>query len=319
MYSDAHCDTLTRIFDRGEALYQNSGQLDFKRLLDGGCGIQFFAVWTDPQYEDGRAFERCKNVLEYYQSQKTDQTVTILSAADVERAEAPGMLGALLTVEGGGAIEGSLEKLEELYRRGVRGMTLTWNGRNALGRGVGEELEALYGGGVAPAEGGGLTAFGKAVVRRMEELGMLIDVSHLTQRGFWDVAETAAGPFIASHSNCAALCPHPRNLTDEQIRCIIRHGGFIGLNLCPDFLAGGCCTVDDVLAHAMHILDLGGEQVLGFGGDLDGVERLPAGLEGAEHMQRLLDAFCKKIDDESLLNAIFYENLHRIIKKILKK
>ena len=185
--------------------------------------------------------------------------------ADIDRAIAAGKIAAFLSIEGGEALAGSLGVLRMLYKVGVRSLTLTWNGRNELGDGVG-------------ASGKGLTAFGRAVVREMNDLGMLVDVSHLSERGFWDAMKVSTQPLIASHANCRALCDHPRNLTDAQIRAVAGQGGVIGVTFVPDFLGGETPSVDNVLDHIDHMIAVGGEDCVGLGSDFDGTKELPAGL-----------------------------------------
>lgn len=293
MYADAHCDTLTKAYDCGYSLYENLCELDFRRLRKYGCSLQFMAVWIEPKYEPHDAFERCINVLDYYDSQIDGDINTVLTGDDISEDN----LNILLSVEGGSALEDDIDNLYRLYERGVRALTLTWNGDNLIGGGIVNNDK-------------GLTDFGKTVVREMNRLGMIVDVSHLSDKGFWDVADMC-DTFIASHSNCRELCRHNRNLTDDQIKCIIEHNGFIGLNFYSDFLSENTATVNDIVRHAEHILDLGGEDVLGFGSDFDGTDKLPVGINGVENMAEITSKFCK--------NNILYGNLYRNITQILKK
>lgn len=169
--------------------------------------------------------------------------------------------GAILTVEGGSACRESLEVLENLYNFGVRMMTLTWNGENELGFGSGSP------------DAGGLKEFGKKAVKKMNDLNMIVDVSHLSDRGFYDVAEIAEKPFIASHSNLRSITNVPRNLTDEQFKIIRDMGGIVGLNFHRYFLhEDGNPTEDDLLLHVDRFMELGGEKTLCIGSDFDGAE-----------------------------------------------
>ena len=292
MYADAHCDTLTKAYDNGFSLYENPCQLDFSRLKEQGCSLQFMAVWIEPKYEPSGAFKRCNDVLDFYYSQISDDINTVLTRNGISDDK----LNVLLSVEGGSALEGKIDNLYRLYERGVRAITLTWNGDNCIGGGI-------------DGNNKGLTAFGKEVVREMNRLGMIVDVSHLSERGFWEVAELC-NQFIASHSNCRALCNHRRNLTDEQIKCIAKRNGFIGLNFYSDFLNEKNATVNDIIRHAEHIASLGGEHVLGFGSDFDGMDKLPDGIAGVENMAEIVCEFFK--------NDLLYANLYRNIKQILK-
>jgi membrane dipeptidase len=163
--------------------------------------------------------------------------------------------------------------------------------------------------------GGGLGAFGVEVVRKMEDLGMIIDVSHLSEDGFWDVIKLTKKdtPIFATHSNCKAICDHPRNLTDEQIRIIIERNGFIGLNLYPDFLGGD--DLELVIKHAAHIIGLSGEHALGFGFDFDGVDKLPKGIAGIENAPLIIEKLRKHFDDD-LVRKMCGGNLVSKIKNL---
>ncbi len=225
----------------------------------------------------------------------------IKTAKDVEKG------GALLSVEGGNALCGRLSALRMLYKLGVRSLTLTWNGRNELGVGASEGEDAA-----------GLTDVGKNVVSLMNKLGMIVDVSHLSEKGFWDVAKTSDKAFIASHSNAKKLCGHWRNLTDEQIKEIIKRNGFIGINFCSDFLREGGSKISDIMRHIEHILSFGGENVVGFGGDFDGVDDLPEGIFGVQDMEKIINELLKQNYHETVINNILYGNLDRTLKLILK-
>jgi membrane dipeptidase len=309
MYADAHCDTITSCLDSGQSLWENGGHLDVKRLKEGGCVLQFFALWADPKYEPYMAFPRCVAAVDrFYQELEVNRAYLhlISTGEDVAKAARENKTGALLSIEGGSAIGGSLANLRMLHKLGVRAMTLTWNGRNELADGVGEG-----------EFGGGLSQFGRQVVAEMERLHMIVDVSHLNEKGFWQVAELCKGPFIASHSNAMRVCVHPRNLTDEQIGCIVRRKGFIGINFCPDFLRGPKADVEDIARHVEYICSLGGKDVLGFGGDFDGVDQLPAGVRGAQDMERVVNRLGQLGYPDDTLRGICYGNLQRAVAQIL--
>ena len=292
MYADAHCDTLTKAYDENCSLYKNKLQLDFDRLKNQRCSLQFMAIWTEPQYTPDQAFDRCLKVLDFYYSQIDNDVNTVLTSDGICEDK----LNILLSVEGGDLLDGKIERLYKIYDLGIRAMTLTWNGDNCIGGGIANNDK-------------GLTDFGKDVVREMNTLGMIVDVSHLSEKAFWQVADLCKN-FVASHSNCRTLCNNPRNLTDEQIKCIIQHNGFIGLNFYSDFLNENGATVNDIVRHSEHILGLGGEKVIGFGSDFDGMEKLPRGVMGVQNMTEILCEFCK--------NDLLYRNLYRNIQQILK-
>jgi len=214
------------------------GQVDVPRMKEGGLTAAFFSIWVDARYGPGSAFRRALALIGAVKAlADSNRDVELATSADeVRAAAARGHIAALLGVEGGHAIENSLEKLDSLYALGVRYMTLTWNNGNDW---AGSSMD--------PHRAGGLTAFGKRVVRRMNELGMLVDVSHVSDSTFWDVLATSSRPVIASHSSCRALAHHPRNLTDEMLRAIARTGGVVGINFYPVFL-------DDRFRHEYEAL-----------------------------------------------------------------
>lgn len=307
-FIDAHCDTMTRIADRKQFLSTNDGQVDMHRLWKSGCALQFFALWLDP-YHYAHPLRQTLNYIDSYYMQiadNRDQIAHVNSRADLEANLKEGKTSALLTLEGGEALEGDMAVLHSLYRLGVRGITLTWNNRNCLGH------PSAHG-----ADAGPLTEFGREVVREMNRLGMVVDVSHLSDKGFWDVLMTSDRPVIASHSNARALCPHSRNLLDEQIKALADCGGVMGLNLYRNFLTtANEATMDDVVRHAEHILNVGGENVLGMGCDFDGIEAAPVGLEDVSKIPALFARFQQEFG-ERIAMKIAYDNFLRVLGNIL--
>ena len=200
-------------------------------------------------------------------------------------------------------LDAYLERLEEAHAMGVRAVNPTWNHVNALSGTNAEEPER------------GLTPQGRVFVRKMERLGMLVDVSHLSDPGFWDVAEELSGPFFASHSNARAVFSHPRNLTDEQFTAIIDHNGVVGLNLYANFL-GERADLDTAIAHLEHWLELGGERTVALGGDLDGCSSLPEGITGIQDLDRLWERLLQRNYSEALVRALFFENLMRVVSEV---
>jgi membrane dipeptidase len=205
---DAHCDTITTIMKCGEGLRKNNCHIDISRLKNYDSYVQFFAAFISPEHAKMGALKRTLSIIDrlYQEIENNKQDIMLCcNYNDMEDAFAGRKIAAVLTIEGGEALEGSLASLRMLYKMGVRGMTLTWNYRNQIADGV-----------IDGISGGGLTPFGRDVITEMNRLGMLIDVSHISEAGFWDVINLTAAPIIASHSNSKKLCSHPRNLTDEQ-------------------------------------------------------------------------------------------------------
>ena len=188
----------------------------------------------------------------------------------------------------------------------MRLINLCWNYDNAL-----------CGAANGPTKSG-LTERGAEFVRRMQELRVVVDLSHASEKSFWDVAEITKSPIIAGHSNSKAVCDCPRNLTDEQFKELVRLKGVAGLNLCPDFLrADGEAGIDDILRHAEHFLELGGEKALCLGGDLDGIDKPPKGIAGIEDYEKIYEAMLKRNYREDLVRDIFYNNLFAVLERLL--
>src|SRR2546428_7842486 len=204
------------------------GHVDLPRMQEGGLSAAFFSIWVDARYGPGTAFRRALALIEAVRTLVDTQPIAELAtdADEVRGAVARGHVAVLLGVEGGHAIEDSLADLDSLYRRGVRYMTLTWNNGNDWAGSATDERRH-----------GGLTDLGKRVVRHMNQLGMLVDVSHVSDSTFWDVLASTSRPVIASHSSCRAIARHPRNLSAEQLRAIAKNGGVVGHKLFLGILA----------------------------------------------------------------------------------
>jgi membrane dipeptidase len=208
-------------------------------------------------------------------------------------------IGAVLTLEGCEAIEENLVKLRVLYRLGLRSVGLTWNYANAVADGAKEQ------------RGGGLTHFGQAVIKELNDLKMWTDVSHLSEKAFWDTMELAEFP-IASHSNCYHLCRHPRNLKDDQIKALIQKNGVIGITFVPEFVEeNGNARISDVIRHIDHICSLGGELHLGFGSDFDGTDKTIPHLSRYKDYKQLIEALLKYYSTEQVKNFLFYNFVRR--------
>ncbi len=238
-YIDLHCDTLSEAFLKGkrDIFCFPEAMADVQRLQKAGVAAQFFAIYMLPQREsientaDDKSFEipdddnyieALCGIIERTQVGHPEAIVLTKSAAEFEKNNKAGKISAFLTLEDGRAVDGKMEKLEQFYEKGIRLISLTWNYENCLGAPNSFDPSIME---------QGLTPFGKEAVCRMEELGMMVDVSHLSDGGFWDVAGILHGPFLASHSNCRALSPHPRNLTDEMLHILgdvshLSDGGF---------------------------------------------------------------------------------------------
>ncbi|MDP2872976.1 MAG: dipeptidase [Bacillota bacterium] len=307
---DTHCDTILSMMRGERRLGERSdkGHLDLPRLREGGVAAQFFAVYIEPQFKPDRGLQRALEVIDVLLRELEafpDQTELALSVADIRRIQSSGRVAAVLAIEGGEGIGGSLANLRVLYRLGLRSLGLVWNQRNLIADGIAERRT-----------GGGLTTFGVEVVQQCNELGIVVDVSHLTDPGFWHVAETCKGPFMASHSNARAVCDHPRNLMDDQIKALAAAGGAMGLNFAPAFVAPKDATLADLLDHLDHIVSLVGPDHVGLGSDFDGIGATPKGLEDATAFPRLTQALVDRGYSDDDIRKFLGENHLRVLKEV---
>ncbi len=305
---DAHCDTISKLLETNECLLKNSFQLDIERMELFGTYIQIFAAFIDKKSIKATPLNRCLSLIEKYKAElKKGRIEPILTKEDLMRADKNGGAYSILAIEGGEALGGDTNTLSMYYDAGVRLITLTWNWANEIAEGVCED------------RGGGLTDFGRQVVSAMENMGIMIDVSHLSKKGFWDVIDCTEKPFIASHSCVEALCSHIRNLDDEQIKAIIEREGVIGVNFYPEFLSDtGRARAERIYEHIEYILGMNGENSVGFGSDFDGVDLLPDDMSGAEDIQKLISVMAGKGLPSELIEKIAFGNFSRIFYEILK-
>ncbi|BES64298.1 dipeptidase [Gottschalkiaceae bacterium SANA] len=308
---DFHCDTILRLMNGSVTgdLMKNDGHIDLERLQQIGALAQFFAVFVD--WEDEavqvdpfayalRGIQLFKDQVKLYK----DQIGIAHNLEGILKLEKENRLAGILTIEEGAILEGKMDRLETLYQEGVRLITLTWNYENSLGYPNAKDPILM---------GKGLKSFGKEVVERMNDLGMIVDVSHLSDGGFWDVVEISKKPFIASHSNARAIKDVTRNLTDPMIRAIANQGGVIGLNFCPFFLnEENHETVDALVQHLIHIIDQGGVEVAAIGTDFDGIGG-KMDLAHVGQMDRLRHGLRKAGVSSSSIDKIFCENGLRVI------
>ncbi len=306
-FIDTHCDTLVRAYDLGKKIEKNDLHIDFERLEKFKSAVQFFAIWLDKKYHDNGYLKACEYIGFFDETLKNNENIQrVLTFDDIEKCIENKKVGALLALEGGEAIDGKMENLINLYNRGVRAMTLTWNWRNPIADGAGVEEDII-----------GLTDFGREVVLKMNEIGIAVDVSHLADKSFWDVCKVAKKPFIATHSNSRAICSHKRNLTDEQLKAMAERGCVTGLNMYSSFIVkDGRGTMDDLFKHIDHIINVGGEDILGIGCDFDGIESMPEGFTGVESIEMFLDKTADRYG-ERITEKISHQNFKRVLKEIL--
>jgi membrane dipeptidase len=350
---DLHCDTALEIqagVDLGER--NEPGHVDLPRMEAGRVGAQLFAAYVAPVVPMGRAWQHANELLDAVVGQAelhAERLRVVDSVPALRRAWDEGRIGVILSVENGHAIEEDWRNLERLRRRGVRAMTLT------------HSANLSWAGSSGAVDAPGLTAFGREIVRAMEDLGILIDVSHVSDATLADVIRVARKPFVASHSNAWSLCPCARNLKDEQLRAIADAGGMVGINLFPGFLDPGyeralpekvgalfrlyqrielehaddpvarmdasrkvtarlqaamrelAVPIERVCEHIEHMIEIMGDEAVGFGADLDGVPDLPAGVGGCDVYPRILDLLCERGVGEASLVRIASENFLRVL------
>lgn len=267
---DMHCDTLIEGWRKPErSFYDGDTSINLKLLKENGSLLQFFAMYLSRnEMKTMDPYDILKGIYGYYQTQMekySDIIRPVYSAQEVLENEEKGLLSSLLTVEDGVFIDGKIERVQEVYDMGVRLITLMWNFENSVGFPCSDEPEAHL---------KGLKPFGIEVVEKMNELGMIIDVSHMSEGGFYDVAKHSKKPFVASHSCARALCNHRRNLTDDQLRTIGNAGGIAGVNFECSFLKEGSdrATYDQIIEHLLYMKDKAGIDAVGFGSDFDGID-----------------------------------------------
>jgi len=321
---DLHCDTLSRLVcaGGGTTLYSNDFHVDITKLKKGGVGAQFFAVFV-PVNETENPLALCLDEIDrfYAELDRYPEHIAFAgSSQDIVKNGGEGKISAFLALEDSGVIGGNLSALRMIYRLGVRLVTLTWNFKNRVGS---PNTDAISG-------GEGLTAHGIDFLREMERLGMLIDVSHLSDAGFYDVAGAVKGPFIASHSNSRAVTSHPRNLTDDMIRIVAEHGGVVGVNFYSLFsepyvfedIYGGPpsslngARISDVVRHIDRIAKVGGIDCVALGSDFDGISSVPDGLENASRLPALFSALEKAGYCADDIDKIRFRNAFRVIKEV---
>lgn len=324
-YIDMHCDTLLRgLHQGGESVYDGDGMQSLKKMADAGQMAQFFAIFFPPRMkkedlpegfpplpEDNVLFEKLRDVLYSQVEKHSDRVGMAHNYSEIINNWKKGLSSAILTMEDGRMVDGKMENLSFLYDKGVRAIALTWNNENCFGFPNSKYPEIMR---------RGLSEFGKEAIGEMNRLGILIDVSHLSDGGFYDVASISKEPFIASHSNCRKVTPHTRNLTDDMIKIIAEKGGVAGLNFGPEFVGSDADSVhsniEDLADHILHFINVGGEDCVGLGTDFDGVEG-DLEIDHPSKMELLFQELQRRGVPEWVLDKIASGNVLRVIKDVL--
>ena len=322
-YIDMHCDTLMMAWRKGWADIYHSPELmvDIQRLRQGGCRAQFFAIFLPSptmkermglaHMDDDVYIEQLGQIFRTTLKQHGDVVAQAGNLAQVRENTRAGKLSAILTMEDGRSVDSKMEKLERYYNMGVRVIGLTWNQENCFGAPNSRDATIMA---------KGLTDFGKEAILRMNELGMGVDVSHLSDGGFWDVARLTKKPFFATHSNCRSLNPHPRSMTDEMIRALADKGGVMGVNFCPAFLVQDTentrATCEMLTAQLRHMIQVGGEDIAAIGTDFDGMNGALE-IASADQMPKLFTALEQAGFTAREIEKIAYANAERVIGEVL--
>ena len=312
---DLHCDTalalLGETVNEAGSLKKNTFHIDLERAARLGGYCQCFACYTTPMMQEWfgispvLVFERELATIQR-EVEKNKRLIRLAyTAEEVEANREAGKMSAILTIEGPSGFDFDPELLENLHQVGFRISTLGWNEENVL---TGSNVT-----------GGGLTEKGRAYVREAQRVGILVDVSHISDEGFWDIMDMTQAPVVASHSNSRALCGHSRNLTDDMFRAICRTGGVAGINQYADFL-GESPTLDTVCDHILHFLELDPDGThIALGGDLDGCSAFAQGFTGIESYPALADRLLQRGAGEALVRNIFWNNALDVLGRVQKK
>ena len=341
-FFDAHCDTILKVVEEGRD-FETSPQLHvtLRDLRAAGVYAQVFACFVLEARDPGRAYERAVELIDAVRGLCAAHPTELRLAGSVEdiavACAAGGPTAVIISLEGADPLQGDVEALRDFHRRGVRLLTLAWDDNVFCGASFGS--------------GAGLSAEGEELVGLCEELGVMVDVSHASDTAFWDICKVATKPFVASHSDCRALCDAGRNLTDEMIRALAERGGVMGINLASSFLSqefadaeresreafwtgvrSGERSFDEaheeaaraslglprppleaIAAHVRHAVDVGGEECVGLGGDLDGIDSMPAGIEGIAGYPQIADLLRRGGLTEARVEKVCYRNFARVL------
>ena len=288
---DCHCDTLTV-----RNLFHTKSHLNIREMKKYRRYIQVFAICAEKSYAytySEHYIKRFERMLRLWNMEKITDKASLKGAT----------YGAILSLEGANAID-NLASLEHFYNKGVRLVTLTWNNTNSVASSIMAE------------EDGGLSDFGKEVIKKCEDLGIVVDLSHISDKSFFDVCDITQKPFVCSHSNSRAINRNIRNITDTQFKEIVKRGGCVGINFYHEFLDSPP-SLSNIISHIEHFCTLGGEKCIGIGSDFDGINRMPDGCRGPEFIYDLSNELLRLNYKEELVNDILFNNFFQIFLRTL--
>jgi len=304
---DAHCDTASELLDKSENLVNNNCMIKKEFMEHYDSYIQVFAAYVNKKYKN--PLERALCILNKAKNEiKRNDLELILSCDDLKRTIKQKKCGAILSIEDARALCGKLLLLYFFYDYGVRAITLAWNDDNEVTDGANSNKQS------------GLTDFGRDVIREMNRLKMMIDVSHISEKGFWDVMSETRTPVIASHSNCYNQCHHRRNLKNEQIKALIDTGGMMCINIYPPFLEKESekASIKSVIRHIDYALSLGAENNLGLGSDFDGIDMTPVDFHSLLDYEKLFNEMKKMNYTQELIDKITHINFINFMERVEK-
>ena len=296
-YFDSHCDTLFYLSYNKMDFDNTNGHISDQKRSGFSRYAQIFSLWDYMDMENGGKnnpgykYNALKNQIKLLHDCKAIELVR--NAGEIQAAAGQGKVAGFLSVEGGEMFDCDISRLEQLYSAGVRVIQPVWNYTNVFCATCSQQET-------------GMTRLGFDFVKEAENLGIILDVSHMSRAAFYDLIGKAKKPVMASHSNCGAVCGHRRNLTDEQIKILVETGGYIGLNLYADFVKEKNADKESLFRHIDHFACLGADKILGLGADFDGCDKLPDGIGGIEDIAGL-----------GLNSDIMFNNLYRFIEKNL--
>ena len=310
---DLHCDTITKMYKGQGNFVSNTLGVSLENYRKYDKKAQVFAIWSNSESTDDEAYLEFMHMADFFRENVNENSDEVVLCTDSEQLSDENRLCAILAVEDARLLSGNLERLEKLYEKGIRILTLGWSGVTCIGGSHGTDE--------------GLTPFGFEVLKKCEELGITIDVSHLSDKSFWDIAGKATKPFIASHSNSSMIYNHPRNLTDTQLRTIISSGGIVGVDFVGSHLSALLAdknananenkVYETVCTHIEHFLEIDEKSVC-IGSDFDGTQHLP-GLENVSLTENLYEALVNRIGAQDIADNVFYNNAYSFFGKNLGK
>ena len=326
-YIDMHCDTLmSYAMKKDYDIFASDRMVDLKKLKKGECSGQFFAMFLPDAKMYAKSELDIKNDEAYIRALSEGLFRTIKAHGDkialarnleeYKRNDYEERISAFLTIEDGRSVKGDLANIDRYYDLGVRLISLTWNHENCFGYPNSDDEAVMN---------AGLKDFGKEAVEYMNEKGIIVDVSHLSDGGFWDVVDITKKPFVASHSDCRSITNHRRNMTDKMIRALASKGGAVGINFCPDFMIpdkgkkNGTeeVMIDHMIMHLKHMVDVGGTECAAIGTDFDGIHG-ELEIPDASGMQELFWRMKSAGFKESEIEKIAYRNVLRVIGESMK-